>query len=113
MGNRHNTPKPSGQAEQESPLADLLTDNQAARLLESVDWSALDSLDWPELETIDIPEIDWVFVNNLLAWQSEDITFDFGPLDWSFDQVDSGSPPQKARKSLKKQSRGTKQPKKD
>lgn len=101
MGNRRNTPKPSGQAEQES----LLADNQAMRLLESVDWSALDfsfdldSLDWPDLETIDMPEVDLSFDNNLLAWQPEDITFDFGPLDWSFDQVDSSSPRKKLEKA--------------
>jgi hypothetical protein len=119
MGNRRKgaTPKPSGQAEPESLLADLLTDDQAARLLESVDWPALDftfdfdSLDWPELETIDMPAIDWSFADNLPAWQPEDITFDFGPLDISFDQVDSSSPPQIAGKSRKKQGRGTKSPK--
>lgn len=105
MGNRrkrtnHQT---TGQAEPESLFADLPTDDQAARPLESVDW--------PDLEAIEMPAIDWSFADNLPAWQPEDITFDFGPLDISFDQVDSSSPPQIAGKSRKKQGRGTKSPK--
>jgi len=101
MGNRrkrtnHQT---TGQAEPESLFADLPTDDQAARPLESVDW--------PDLEAIEMPAVDWSFADDFLAWQPEEWNFDFekwnfDPETWGFDPVDFSFPPKRAAKRRKK-----------